>query len=378
MEIKEEFKKLIFLGDFSLFFCALSLSIFGLVFLWSLSLSFQDQNFFLKQTIFLIVGIFLFFVFSLINFRAVKESSLFLFILYLLSLVLLLGLLFFAPNIRGQRSWFVFGFFTFQPVEIVKIFLILFFAKFFSQRHQDMYQAKHILISALYLFFPTFLVFLQPDFGSALSLVLLWLSILLVAGIKRKHLIFILISGILLSIIFWFFVLKEHQKARIITFLEPYLNPQRKYLDPYGTGYHIRQSLIALGSGGLFGKGIFNKKTLVKLGYLPEAETDFIFSGIGETFGILGSSILLGLFLFFFWRLYKILISLEDNFSRLFCVGFFLLVLSEMAINIGMTLGMVPIIGLPLPFVSYGGSNLIALYIGLGIVESFYVRRRFK
>lgn len=360
--------------DFWLLFLGMSLSLLGIVFLYSLALSSGNFLFFKKQVMFLSLGILLVLLISFLNIKALKESSIFVFALYFLLILLLSGLFIFGENIRGQRGWYSFGQVTFEPVEIVKIVLVLFFAKFFSARHIEMYQTRHIFLSALYAGLPVFLVFLQPDFGSAVIIVFLWLSMMLLSGIKRKHLFVILGTLILLFLVLWNFLLTEGQKTRFITFIEPYLNPQQKYLDPEGTGYHIRQSLIAIGNGGWLGKGFSQALTQSKLGYLPEAHSDFIFAGLAEMFGMIGVALLLLLFFGFFWRLYKIGSYVKDNFSCLFVFGFFLLVLIQVFINIGMNLGILPITGIPLPFLSYGGSSLISLFVAIGMIEGLYLR----
>lgn len=363
---KTIFKKI----DLPLLFFALFLSFFGLVVLYSLSSFSGEWHYFQRQFIFLLAGIVSSFLITSLNVRAFKKSPYLIFSLYLVSLLILFGLLFFAPSIRGSRSWYIIFGVSFQPVEITKIIFILLFAKFFSERYVDMYQAKHVIVSAIYAFLPAFLVFIQPDFGSAAVLVFLWLSMLLISGIKRNHIIAILVISIIVFIISWNFFLSFEQKTRVSTFLEPYFNPRGEYLDPKGTGYHILQSLIAIGSGGFSGKGFFASYTQAKLGFLPEASTDFIFAAFAEMFGIAGILLLFLLFTLFFWRIIKIAKIARDNFSRLLVSGFAVLLFLEIFINIAMNIGLLPISGLPLPFLSYGGSSLISLFIGIGIIES--------
>lgn len=349
---------------------AILLSIYGLIVLYSLALSSGDFSNFQKQITFLIIGIILAISISFVDIKALRESSLFVLILYFLSLLLLVGIFFLGTEIRGSRSWYAFGPFTFEPVEFVKIIFIIFFAKFFSQRHVEMYQTRHIVLSFIYAFLPTALVFLQPDFGSAIILLSIWLLMMLVSGIKRKHLLIIIGVAIFCFLIAWNFIFTEEQKERFTTFIEPYINPAGEYLDPQGTGYHIQQAIIAIGSGGFFGKGIFEPYTQAKLGFLPEAQTDFIFAAFTEIFGLLGILILFFLFGLLFWRGIKMAREVNNNFSRLLISGFLILVGVETFINIGMNVGLLPISGLPLPFLSYGGSSLLSLFIGIGIIES--------
>lgn len=341
--------------------------------LYSLSSASGDFYFFTKQTIFLFVGILLAIFLPLLDFRAVKGSSRFVFFLYAGSLLLLTGLFVFGSEIRGVRAWYQFAGLTFEPVEFVKIVFILLFAKYFSARHVEMYHKEHIVLSAVYAFVPAALVFLQPDFGSAVILLIIWFSMMLISGIKRKHLFAILAIGVIFGLIFWNFILAAEQKERISTFMEPYINPQGTYLDPGGSGYHISQSVIAVGSGGFWGKGISAPYTQAKLGFLPEARTDFIFAAFCEMFGIFGVMILFLLFILLFWRLFKITLGSKDNFSRLVVSGFMILIGTGIFINIAMNIGLLPITGVPLPFLSYGGSSIISLFIGVGIVESIKV-----
>jgi len=179
-----------------------------------------------------------------------------------------------------------------------------------------------------------------------------------------------MVIGLFSLFLIWNLFLTEEQKTRFSTFLEPYINPEGEYLDPQGTGYHIRQSIIAVGSGGIFGKGPFQPLTQAKLGFLPEAHTDFIFATFAEMFGIFGIFVLFLLFVLFFFRLLTIAKNCKNNFSRLLISGFMILVGAEVFINIAMNIGILPITGLPLPFLSYGGSSLLSLFIGIGIIES--------
>jgi len=349
--------------DWLLLFFGVVLSIFGLALLYSFSFSVIDISFFQKQIIFLVAGVICAIVLSFFNLRALKESSLLIFVLYFFFIVLLAGVFLFGREIRGARSWYDFGLFNFQPVEFLKIVFILLFAKYLSQRHVDMYQMKHVLLSIFYAAIPIALVFFQPDFGSLMILVILWFGMMLVSGIKRAHLSIILAIGVLAMIVFWLFLFTAEQKDRFFTLLDP------KY-DPTGSGYHVLQSIITVGNGGFWGNGFSEPYTQAKLGFLPEVYTDFIFAGFCEMFGFFGVLVLFMFFFLFFWRLFMIMKNLEDNFSRLLVSGFMIMVGAEIFINVGMNVGILPITGIPLPFLSYGGSSLLSLFIGIGIIES--------
>lgn len=371
--MKGIFLKNIKKSDPWVFLISVLLSLYGILVLYSLCKFWGDFSFFKKQLIFFIIGLIFAILLSFLDFRAVKESSFFVFFLYILSILVLGGLFLFGTRIRGVRAWYVIGNFTFQPVEIVKIVYILLFAKYFSARHVELYHKEHIILSAIYAFLPAGLVFLQPDFGSAAILIMIWLSMMLIAGIKRKHLFIMIGVGLILSFLAWNFILSSEQKERITTFLEPFLNPQGTYLDPSGTGYHILQSLIAVGSGEIFGKGFNAPYTQAKLEFLPEAHTDFIFASLCEMFGLIGVLVLILLFCLLFWRLLKIAFVSKDNFSKLIIGGFMVFVGGGAFVNIAMNLGLLPITGVPLPFLSYGGSSIISLFVGIGIVESIKI-----
>ncbi len=301
-------------------------------------------------------------VVSFIDWRAFRENSYIILVMYFLSLFSLAGLLVFAPAIRGVQRWYKIGDISFDPEEVLKIVLIILLAKYFSTRHVEMYKISHIILSGIYVAIPAFLIFRQPDLGSATILVIMWIGILLISGIKLKHFLMLLFAGLVVFSLGWTFFLKDYQKDRAIAFI----NPQ---LDPQGIGWGQAQAKIAVGSGGLFGTGL-GRGTQTQYGFLPEPETDFIFSAISEEMGFVGSGTLIILYALFLWRILIIILHSKTNFPRLFASGFVILVLTQASINIGMNLGLFPIIGTPLPLVSYGGSNLLFVFLGLGILQS--------
>ena len=282
-------------------------------------------------------------------------------IIYVISLLSLIGLFFFAPEIRGVKSWYKLGPFSIDPIEFTKIVLIIVLAKYFSTRHVEMYRIRHILLSGFYVFLPAILTFLQPDMGSVLILVALWIGVLIVSGIKLRHFLILCFCGFLILALSWFFLLKDYQKERLISFVEP--------IDPLGMSWSQNQAEIAIGSGGIMGQG-FGKGSQTQYGFLPEPQTDFIFAAIAEEFGLIGVSVLFLLFLLLLWRIFKIAINSESNFPRLFSTGLVIIIISQIFIHIGMNLGILPIIGISLPLVSYGGSGLIAILAALGVVQN--------
>jgi rod shape determining protein RodA len=274
----------------------------------------------------------------------------------------------FGARIRGAISWFRVGPFNFEPVELVKLIMILILAQYFSLRHIELYRIRHIIVSGIYIAIPTALIFFQPDLGSAMVLVFLWLGIVLIAGIKLRHLIILFLIGIIIFGIAWLGLLKPYQKERLLSFINP-------YLDPLGSGYHRIQSVIAIGAGKLLGRGL-GQGSQSQLDFLPEQHTDFIFASIAEEWGFIGVCLFFILYFLFFWRIIKIALGSTNNFARLFCVGAAVVFLFQVFVNIGMNLGILPIAGISLPFVSYGGSNLIISFITFGIIQSIAVRNK--
>jgi rod shape determining protein RodA len=275
----------------------------------------------------------------------------------------LLGLFFFAPQIKGVKSWYRLGPFSLDPIELTKIILVILLAKYFSMRHIEMYRVIHIIISGLYVFFPVVLIFFQPDLGSVLVLISLWLGVLIISGIKLRHFLILILIGLLVLILSWSTILRDYQKERILSFIQP------QFSDPLKVGWSQRQSKIAIGSGGIWGKGI-GKGSQTQYGFLPEPHTDFIFSVIAEETGLVGVTVLISFFSLLIWRIFKRAVESKSNFARLFASGFGILLISQIFIHIGMNIGLLPIIGIPLPLISYGGSSLLATFIALGILQS--------
>lgn len=282
------------------------------------------------------------------------------FILYVLSALSLVLVLFIGEVTLGAQSRFDLGFFSLQPSDPAKLILIALLAKYFSKRHELIGDFRHILISGLYTFIIFALVFIQPDFGSAIILFFIWLGMVLVAGIKFKHLALVFMVGALAFGGMWQFAFQDYQKERIATFLDPLSDVQ-------GAGYNAYQSTIAVGSGQIFGKGI-GYGTQSKLQFLPEYETDFIFAAFAEEWGLLGVATLFGLFGVVVWRLLRYAVLGATNFERLFATGVALLITSHFFVHIGMNIGLLPVTGTTVPFLSYGGTHLMTEFIGIGIV----------
>ncbi len=315
--------------------------------------------FFNRQVIWLLIGAVLFFLAGSVDWRILRNGWV-LFALYLFGVFVLVGLSFLAPAVRGARAWVSLGIFSLEPAEPMKLVLILILAKYFSRRHVEIRHVKHIIVSAVYAFLPAGLVFLQPDFGSALIFIAIWLGMILVSGVSKRHLFMIILLGLVLALSVWFYILAPYQKARVLTFIHP-------FSDPRGAGYNALQSMIAVGSGGLWGRGV-GYGTQSRLEFLPEHQTDFIFAAFAEEWGLFGVSVLFIFYGILFWRILKASWGGQSNFEKLFALGLIFFILAHFTIHVGMNLGMLPVTGISLPFMSYGGSHNITLLAGLGIL----------
>jgi rod shape determining protein RodA len=250
----------------------------------------------------------------------------------------------------------------------MKLILILVLAKYFSRRHVEIANVKHIVISGVYALIPFLLVLLQPDFGSAIILFAIWFGMTIVSGISKKHLFLVLGGGALAFILLWSFVFAPYQKARIMTFLNP-------LTDIRGAGYNAYQSTIAVGSGEVFGKGI-GYGTQSRLKFLPEYQTDFIFASFAEEWGFIGVILLLLCFGVVIWRVLVVAMTGATNFETLYALGLAIFFMTQFIIHVGMNIGLLPVTGQTLPFVSYGGSHLVTEFAGLGILMGMRKYRR--
>lgn len=326
-----------------------------------------ETVYFNQQVVWVIFSLLVFFVLSSLDFKFLKNSKV-VTVIYVSLVFILILLLFVGEARKGAISWFDLGFFSFQPVDFMKLTLIIVLAKFFSKRHVEIKNIKLLFTSAIYGGIPFLLVFLQPDLGSAIILFSIWLGMVVVAGVSRKHLLLIFSIVVLAFVSLWLFVLQDYQKNRIKNFLDPLSDIQ-------GTGYNAYQSTIAVGSGQLFGKGV-GYGTQSRLQFLPEYETDFIFAAFAEEWGFVGSVIVLILYFLIIWRIFRVSMYGSTNFEMLFGVGLAIMLMTHTIINIGMNIGLLPITGTNLPFMSYGGSHLLTTFIGLGILMGMNKDRR--
>lgn len=344
--------------DWQLFVPALLISLAGLVTMNS----FVGENyFFMRQSLWLLISVLVFIAATAVDWRFLRRTGvlvpLFLFLVAALGILLAVG-----QVTRGVQSWFQIGALAFQPSDPAKIMVILMLSKYFSRRHIEIKNLRHILISGLYAGIIFILVFLQPDFGGAVVIFSIWLGLVFLSGISKKHLAYVAIIAALLAAGLWLFVFAPYQKARILTFIHP-------LSDVRGAGYNAYQSTIAVGSGQLFGKGI-GQGSQSKLQYLPEYETDFIFAAFAEEWGFVGTAFLLGLVLFLLFRIVRNSEYAATNFEAFFGLGLAILFAVHIGIHAGMNMGVMPVTGLTFPFMSYGGSHLLTEWLALGILSS--------
>jgi rod shape determining protein RodA len=322
---------------------------------------------FVKQSVWVFIGLILFVSLQKTNLYFLKNRK-FILTMYILSILSLLVLFVSGHVAKGAQSWIKLGFLSIQPTDPAKLVLIVLLAKYFSKRYVEISVFKHVFISGIYAGVLCLLVLLQPDFGSAMTIFSIWAGVIFISGLSKKHIIILASISILILSLGWNYAFKDYQKDRIINFIHP-------MRDIRGSGYNQYQAVIAVGSGQVLGKGI-GYGTQSKLKFLPEYQTDFIFSAFAEEWGFVGVSIVLILFLIILLRIIFIAMKADTNFDALIAAGVFIFLGVHVLINIGMNLGIMPITGIPLPFMSYGGSHVLIEFIALGIVSNISMRKK--
>lgn len=342
----------------------LLLLLMGLTLIYSTSLS-DGRSIFFKQLIYAAAGIFLFFFLAYFDFNTLTRISRYFYLVLVLALaaVLKLGLV-----VNGSARWFSLGFFNFQPAEFMKLVAVLVLARFFAIRRGEIKDWKNIALSFAYVLVPIALIYKEPDLGSAAIIFLTWLGVLLLSNVDKKVFIYLFLLFSVLSVVSWTYVLKDYQRNRIETFI----NPQR---DPKGRGYNVQQAIIAVGSGGFSGSGL-GRGLQSQLKFLPERQTDFIFASAAEELGFIGTIVMLVLYFLLLYRLLMIYRLSRDDLSRFVIAGIFFMFFSQIVINIGMNIGILPVTGIPLPLISYGGSSLFTSAAALGIAEAVAIRSK--
>ncbi len=343
----------------------------GLLLIYSASLGESSPNksvlaLLTKQVFWVVLGLFFFFLMGLIDYRQLTRfsSTIYFTALFLLILVLIIG-----RETSGAQRWIPLGPLTLQPSEFAKLMILITLCCFWYKEKENIGQISTILRSFVHVGIPTLLVFIQPDLGTSITFVILWLVLLFINGAKAKHLALISVIGLLIFAGAWYTdIIRPYQKKRI----EAFLNPEA---DPLGASYHILQSKIAIGSGEIWGKGLF-KGTQNRLNFIPAQHTDFIFTVAGEELGLVGCGLIILLYFLLIWRLFIIALETEDLLGQLLVSAVGTILCFHIFVNIGMTMGLMPAVGIPLPFITYGGSNLFSFCGMLGLVQSVCRRGR--
>ena len=350
--------------DWYLILPAILLSIFALFTLISFG---EISTRFIKQSIWVFAGL-IFFIFLQKTDLYILKNRQFIMYVYLISIISLLILFVSGHVAKGAQSWIKLGFLSIQPTDPAKLILIILLAKYFSKRYVEISVFKHVMISGFYAGVLCLLVLLQPDFGSAVTIFSIWAGVIFISGLSKKHMIILAGIGILIMSYSWNYVFKQYQKDRIMNFIHP-------MRDIRGSGYNQYQAVIAVGSGQFIGKGV-GYGTQSKLKFLPEYQTDFIFAAFAEEWGFVGVLIVLILFFILLFRIIYIAMHSDNNFDSLIASGVFIFFGIHILVNIGMNLGVMPITGIPVPFMSYGGSHILIECIALGIVSNISTRKK--
>ena len=363
--------------DFTLFFLVAAVASFGVLMIYSATRETlpggvtDPQSYLKKQLIGLAIGIFLCIAFQFINYRKIRK---FWWLAFIVGISFLAAVLIFGYEVYGSKSWIDLKFFTVQPSEFSKIFMVVSLAAVMSKwRREKVYKVtfKKVVISCAVTFLFIALVLLEPDYGTALIYFIIYIGMLFLSGANFLYLLAIAgltTGGFFLALNAGF--IKQYQLDRILVFLNPEATSE-------GASYNLFQSKLAIGSGGILGKGLFLGKQ-TNLNYIPEHHTDFIFSVIGEELGFLGALLVVLVLGVIIWRCFHIALNSSDTFAMLTGAGIGFIILSQVVINIGMTIGIMPVIGITLPFLSSGGSSLISLLLGIGLVENIYVWREVR
>ena len=346
------------IGDWTLLVPAACLALLGI---FTMSTFGAGASLAPRQLLWLGIAVVAYFGFSLVDMRFIRRTQVVMTV-YVVSLVLLALLLVIAHPVLGAKAWFSIGPVSFQPADLAKVALIALLAKYLSRRHVEIGDFRHILVSGVYAAAVILLVVVEPDLGNAMILSVVWLGMMLVSGISKKHLAALGLLAIVLGAALWFGGLHQYQRTRIMSFVNP-------ASDIRGAGYNAYQAKIAVGSGGLLGKGI-GYGTQSKLRFLPEYQTDFIFAAFAEEWGFVGACLVLALYAILFVRLAQIARASATNFEAFFTLGVLLLFAAHVAIHAGISLGLLPVTGTTIPFMSSGGSHVVMEFGVLGIITS--------
>lgn len=344
--------------DWTLFLPALTLSLIGIL---TMSTFGQGESLAPRQLLWLGIAALVYLGISTFDMRFIRRTPVVMG-LYLFAFALLALLLLIAHPVMGARAWFSLGPISFQPADLAKFALIALLAKYLSRRHVEIGDFRHIIVSGAYALTFALLILVEPDMGNAIIFSTLWLGMMLISGISKRHLAILGLIGLIVASTFWSLGLKPYQQARIVSFINP-------AADIRGAGYNAYQAKIAVGSGELFGKGV-GYGTQSKLRFLPQYQTDFIFAAFAEEWGFVGVFLLLVVYGLLFMRLAQIAQAAATNFDAFFTLGVLILFAAHVAIHISISLGLLPVTGTTIPFMSSGGSHLVLEFAALGIVTS--------
>jgi len=335
----------------------------GIVFIYSSS-HFLPGAFFMRQIIWTVVSLVILILFLAVDYKMLVAYSLY---FYLAIVAILVGMLFFARFVAHTKSWITFRFFQIQPSELAKIAVILILARVFSEYKKN-YLISHVALTSIWLVLcPVLLIAAQPDLGTAMTFVPILLGAFVLAGLRKKAVVLFLLAALILGVAGWNFGLRDYQKRRLTTLINP-------GQDPRGAGYHILQSKIAIGSGGLAGKG-FGKGSQSQLRFLPARHTDFIFSVIGEEAGFIGVFVVMILYLAMLARMFLSVNMARDRAGVYITFMASMLIAFQFFVNVLMIIGLFPVTGVPLPFLSYGGSSLLSNFLAAGLILNVRMRR---
>ncbi|MDQ3018549.1 MAG: rod shape-determining protein RodA [bacterium] len=335
------------------------LLIAGLAIQYAVSLSGGTMQIFYRQLIFSVIGIVLFMILASYNYHKLAKINR---IVYIILIGALLYLIIFGDPIRGSARWIDIGFFRLQPAELAKIVVGIGLSRWLYLKRGQINSWSNLVITFLYAAIPAVLILREPDLGSAMIVMSIWFGLLLISPVRRTFIVMFLIAAVIFSGVAWKYILHDYQQTRIEVFLDP-------DKDPKGKGYNVRQAIIAVGSGEFFGRGL-GRGLQSQLKFLPERQTDFIFASASEEIGFVGCTALLVLYYLLFRRLLHIMRYARDDLAMYLTGSVLFLFIAQVVINVGMNIGLLPVTGIPLPFLTYGGSSLLVVCMALGIVQN--------
>ena len=331
----------------------------GLAIQYAISLGEGNLQIFYRQAIYATAGIIVFVLIANYNYQLLSKHNR---IAYVLLIISLIYLVLFGDPIRGSARWIDFGFFQLQPAELAKIIVILGLSRWLAINRGQINSWKNFLVTLLYAALPAGLIFLEPDLGSSAIVMAVWFGIILLSPLKKRYIFIFIIFAVLLAGFSWEFLARDYQKERVEVFLQP-------DKDPRGKGYNVRQAIIAVGSGQWFGRGL-GQGVQSGLKFLPEKHTDFVFAASSEEIGLIGSGSMLVLFYILFMRLLTIMKRARDDLSAYIAGGILFLFASQVIINVGMNIGLLPVTGIPLPMITFGGSSMLVTAMALGVAQN--------